>query len=72
MAARLLMSILGLQRAPLGAAGASRRSCRVEPTTMPPPADTAPVAATEPPAPALRAEGLNAWYGAHQAIATST
>ena len=35
---------------------------------MPPPAVTAPVAATEPPAPALRAKGLNAWYGAHQAI----
>jgi phosphate transport system ATP-binding protein len=36
--------------------------------TMPPPVVTAPGAATEPPAPALRAEGLSAWYGAHQAI----
>src|SRR3954465_5526806 len=46
-----------------------RRSCPVEPTTLsPPPAITVPVAATEPPAPALRAESLNAWYGAHQAI----
>src|SRR3954468_2929830 len=35
---------------------------------MPPPAAAAPIEAAEPPAPALRAEKLTAWYGAHQAI----